>query len=87
MKIENPICPWCQGIAVGLCSMVPCVAAIAVDADGIATFTGDTDVEWDDQWVIRTSEYNSTVVCDKKHRWHSPLIADDYDDDPGVIRL
>ena len=72
MKIKQHICPECGGIATGTLELLPGVAGLDIEEDGSAEYSGETDVQWDNQTtVMRDGKY--VLTCHNGHEWTSEI--------------
>ena len=73
LKIQIPNCPECKSPARGTVETIPACAEFERCSRGIAEYSGETEISWDEQETNRDSKGRVELVCENGHQWFSKM--------------
>lgn len=71
MKLKAFRCPECNAVARGTVDTVPGIAEMTISRAGVATYSGETDMDWDSQKTNTNAAGEVELICPNDHRWFS----------------
>jgi hypothetical protein len=73
MRFDPLFCPECGEMARGTIETVTGVAEFDIADDGSVTYSGYTDIWWEEQQTVTDEGGNVRLVCPKGHDWSARM--------------
>jgi hypothetical protein len=73
LKIESPNCPRCGSLACGTAETLSACAEFDSSPAGTLTYSGYTEVFWDEQKTNLDTDRRTELICGNMHRWFSRM--------------
>jgi hypothetical protein len=75
MRLAPATCPVCRRRAKGTLEIIPGLVLLLIGEDGLADYSGQTEIDWHGQKTIEDEQGRVVLMCPVGHEWSAKMTS------------